>query len=275
MLSANNNRRTSLGGKSPAVLSEGLCQRLHSYALAAGAAGVSVLACAPAATASPVCKSLSDELVHTNYLPLYLGGATVPVFNVAQATNTTFVSFSTTGLGVLFWWNRAFFTPNSAGAKIALADNLPADLASGAEIGPGGNFGKGGSYGLLFTYGKGRFGSGHGGGTMQKHRGNLSLTQESLVGFRFTQSGQVHYGWARMNVSFQNGHYPKGKHTVVHILGYGYETAPNTGIAAGSCGSEEQASGGPKTSSSDASERTLGRLALGSDGMARLREPMF
>jgi hypothetical protein len=87
------------------------------------------------------------------------------------------------------------------------------------------------------------------------------------VGFQFAQAGKVHYGWARLRVTIQHRqHYEP--HTTVAILGYGYETAPNTAIAAGSCGasadSEDRLSPENKTAASSQVGPTLGMLAGGS-----------
>ncbi len=254
--------------KSPVVLSAPLNRRLNAYALAAGAAGVAVLACTVPAEGEPVCKTFSAQLTHTNNFPLYLTQPAVAPFNVAQGTNSTFRSFTTTGRGTLQWWNRGFFAPNTVGAKILLSNGLPANLVSGANIGPGGDFSKGKSYGLLFTYGKGEL-SYRGGGTKTNHRGNLNLTQTDYVGFQFKDSAGVHYGWTRLSVSFEKGR-GKTMHTILHITGYGYESTPNTAIAAGSCTGEissadENRSGANRpVSSSDLQTAALGRLALGS-----------
>jgi hypothetical protein len=242
--------------RSPAALSDSLSQKLGAYALAAGAAGVAVLACAHPAESEPICKEFSAQLTHTNNFPLYLTQPAVAPFNIAQGTNSTFRSFTTTGRGTLQWWNRGFFAPNTVGAKVLLSNGLPANLASGANIGPGGDFGKGNSYGMLFTYGKGEL-SYRGGGTKTNHRGNLNLNQTDYVGFQFKDPAGVHYGWTRLSVSFENG---RGKtvHTVLHVTGLGYESTPDTAIAAGSCSGNaddtEKLSGGP----------SLGVLALGS-----------
>src|ERR1700683_202152 len=57
------------------------------------------------------------------------------LFIGAQSLYTQY--FSTTGISQFFWWNRGFFTPNSAGAKVLLGPKgLPADVAFGAEIWP-------------------------------------------------------------------------------------------------------------------------------------------
>jgi hypothetical protein len=251
-------RNPSPRRKQPVALSDTLSRKLNAYALAAGAAGVAALAFALPAEGEPVCKDVSAQLPHTNSFPVYLTQPAVAPFNIAQQTNSTFRSFTTTGVGTLQWWNRGFFVPNSAGAKVLLSNGLPANLASGAEIGPGGDFGKGNSYGLLFTYGKGEY-TYRGGGTKLKHRGNLNLTQSNYVGFQFKDPAGVHYGWARLSVSFENGR-GKTQHTVLHVTGYAYESTPDTAIAAGSC--TESASEIENVSTGT----SLGLLALGSVG---------
>jgi hypothetical protein len=252
--------------KSPTRLSEPLGQKLNAYGLAAGAAGVAVLACAMPAEGAPVCKTLSTGLHHSNYFPLYLPGTTAAPFNIVQTTNSQLVTFTSYSIFSAFWWNRGFFTPNSAAAKALLAPNgLPADVASGAEIGPGGNFGKGGSYGMLFTYGRGRVFSVIGGGTKLKHRGNLNFSQDNYIGFEFSQAGAVHYGWARLSVSVIDGAHNKARLTVLSILGYGYESTANTAIGAGSCGAAEESDlNAQPATSRDSYGASLGMLALGS-----------
>jgi hypothetical protein len=260
MAESNETGGTVRRSRAAVLLAEALDRRLNAYALSAAAAGVAVLGCTMPAEGAPVCTKISVELVSNRSFALYLPGDAPAPFNIAQSTNSTFRSFSTTGRGTFMWWNRGFFTPNSGGAKVLLAKGKPADVALGAEIGPGGDFGRGASYGLLFTYGKGHV-SMRGGGTLLKHRGNLSLVQESYVGFEFSKAGEVHYGWARLAVSFRG---TKRKHSVTHVLGYGYESVANTAIAAGSC--SEQAETG--NASSDSQEGSLGELALGSEAVA-------
>ena len=222
-----------------------------------------MLACALPGEGAPICKKLSDKLLSTSTIPLNPAGQAAAPFNIAQTTFSYYLS--TTGVSSVRWWNRGFFVPNSAGAKVLLgAKDLPADLASGAEIGPGGQFGKGASYGMLFTYGKGNLSHLQGGGTRLKHRGNLNLTQDNYVGFQFVESGALHYGWARLSVSTQPAR-ERSVHTVIHILGYGYESTPNTGIAAGSCSEAEGSdASGVGVSSVTKTTASLGRLALGS-----------
>jgi len=253
-------KRSSPRVKQRAHLSQALQESLNAYAVAAVSAGVAVAACALPAQGAPICKNPSAEIHSSNAFPLNPSGVVPAPFFVAQSTLQYF--FGTTGVSSSRWWNRGFFTPNSNQAKVLLASNgLPANVAPGAEIGPGGEFGNGASYGMLFTYGKGNFSHVQGGGTRQKHRGNLSLTQDSYVGFQFSQSGSPHYGWARLAVSIiKNG---VSKQTVLHVLSFGYESTPNTAIAAGSCSESEQADSG-SPSSPASSPASLGALALGS-----------
>jgi hypothetical protein len=222
------------------------------------------------AEGAPICTKISVELVNNRSFALYLPGDAPAPFNIAQSTNSTFRSFSTTGRGTFMWWNRGFFTPNSGGARVLLTKGKPADVALGAEIGPSGDFGRGASYGLLFTYGKGHV-SMRGGGTLLKHRGNLSLVQESYVGFEFSKAGEVHYGWARLAVSFRG---TKRKHSVTHVLGYGYESMPNTAIAAGNCAVSEETAG-TVTIPANSPGASLGLLALGSESIPHWRKPTF
>ena len=263
--------------KSPAALPESLSRRLASYAMAAAAAGVATLACAGPAEGEPVCKNISIQLSDTTTFTLNPGKQIAGAFNIAQ---TTFSSFPSSGY-YYFWWNRGFFTPNSAGANVLVdGTGMVADAAAGALIGPAGKFGKGQSYGMMFTYGNGTFDfRAH--GTLKKHRGNLNLRDVNYIGFEFLLAGKIHYGWARLQVTFVRRQYYQTK-AHIHILGYGYETAANTAIAAGSCGTEsaentmgngpshanrDSTVGGAGTDSSVPKKATLGMLAGGSAGL--------
>lgn len=261
---ASNPRARTSRTKTPARLSESLNRRLNHYAIAAAASGVAVLASVMPAEGSPICKAVSIDLQDASTYPLNPAQQFFPPFNVAQSQYTQF--FYTTGVSQFFWLNRGFFQPNSAGAKVLLgANNLPAEVGFGANIGPGGDFGKPASYGLLFTYGRGTYGQVQGGGTRSQHRGNLSLLASGYIGFQFAESGQVHYGWARIAVSFKEGYFDKN-YSSTHVLGYGYESQPNTAITAGSCGGEQASAMVPGVPLPDSKGASLGLLALGGEG---------
>ncbi len=253
--------------RSQANLSEPLTRNLNAYALMAAASGVSLLASAMPAEAAATCQQLSIDLRSNSS---YVLNPTLQVpgpFIVAQS----YFAYSpiTTGNSTLMWWNRAFFTPNTAGAKVLVdAKGLPADVAFGSQIGPNAQFGKGASYGELFTYGFGNF-SFRGGGTKLKHRGNLSFAKDNYIGFQFSLAGQLHYGWARLRVTFRA---PAGYNPIpiTHVLGYGYETAPNTAIAAGSCSGDEKANA-IEPPNSQLPPANLGLLALGNPALPAWR----
>ena len=228
-------------------LSKSLDQKLSAYALAAGAAGVAVIACAPAAEAAPVCKTLSTTLYRTMTYSFNPAHQAIAPFDLAQTFNE--VSSLTFSIR-----NRLFFTPNSRGANAVLATNgWPADLQSGAKIGPGGNFGKGSSYGLMFNYGPGSS------ATRSHHKGNLQFNATTYLGFKFLIAGRTHYGWLRLETKLSNNMTP-----YTYVQQYGFETAPNTGILAGSCTSAPSASvkSEPASETPGAAKITMPRKAL-------------
>jgi len=220
--------------------------RLSAYALSAAAAGVAAMACSLNAEAAPICKSSSLQLFEQS-APVNPAGLRIAPFELADTFNNVSSIYGEA-------WNRGFLTPNAPSASPLLAANhFPAALPSGASIGPRGSFGEARQYGLLFTYGP------LAGGTKKKHQGNFDFSQENLFGFKFSISGQPHYGWVRLKVTF--GYATDGVATTIHVLEYAYESDPNTAILAGSC---SQARG--------FSPASLGVLARGASGLAARRK---
>ncbi len=197
-----------------AHVSESFLRRLNSYAVAAGAAGMAIVATMPAEA-----RIINEQI---NF-PLF--GNQEYDFNPAEESLAPFIFQGSFINRTNAWWNRAFFQPNSAGASaVVSAGGLPVELASGAQIGPSQNWGKGASYGLLFTYGP------YGGGTREHHKGNFGAP--GFVGFRFAISGKQYYGWVRLKFSVHAG--PNGtEQTTTQIVNCAFETTPNTPIRAG------------------------------------------
>jgi hypothetical protein len=244
-----------------AQASNSLNQRLNTYALAAGAAGVALLACSVPSEATPVCKNISFmfSVGETNTFAFNPAHQRVAPFNIVQ-TYAAISSHTSTR------FNRGLFTPNFPGADVVQASNsLPADLASGAIIGPGGRFGKGQSYGVLFTYA-------FRGGT--NHLGNLKFAQTNYFGYKFLISGKNHYGWVRIDAKTVSEGYVQSE-----VVSSGYESAADTPIFAGSCaavspstgGSPSDHAGDTASAASATSDTTrpasLGMLALGTQGL--------
>jgi hypothetical protein len=243
-------------------LVEPLLSRLNNYALGASAAGVALLACSNVAEAAPVCGSLSVTLNYTDTYPFNPAHQKLPPFNVAHSYNE--ISSHTQSRRA-----RGFFTPNVPGALVlASSKGLPTDLASGASVGPAGNFGKGRFYGLVFGYYY--FG---------RVNGNFPLNQSGYVGFQFTLSGHIHYGWLRMRVTrLGTQAYPS-----LLLSEFGYESAPNTASIVGNCGTSAstvqpvspQPSPAALQEISSRPSASLGLLALGSQALLHWRGEMY
>jgi hypothetical protein len=240
------------GDRAVMSLTEQLLRRLNGYGMAAGAAGVAVLACSASADAAPICGNLSVNFARAGTYAFNPAQEKVAPFNVAETFNE--LSSHTQSRQ-----SRGFFTPNTPDAKEMVATNgWPADVAAGATVGPGGKFGKGKSYGLLF-------------GSYYRNRvaGNFRLGQTGYVGFLFSQLGQTHYGWLRLKVeNYQGRNIP-----VLLLSAFGYESAANTAIPAGGCGASASSveSGSPAVAPTKRQSPSLGLLALGSEGLSNWR----
>ena len=197
-------------------------QQLRSYAVAASAAGVALLACVMPANARIICGRPGLLLQGNETFPVNPAKQQYAPFNLAQ----TWIYWTSCDQTSCFThlWNRAFFTPNAADANEMLASNsFPAALPSGAEIGPSGRFGKGKSYGLLFTYGN------IGSGTVNHHKGNFGFGTNGYVGYKLLIAGKDHFGWARLGAELNQ------KKTTTKLLTFGYETVPGRALRAGAC----------------------------------------
>jgi hypothetical protein len=240
----------------PPALPETLARRLNSYALAAAAAGVSVLACSQGAEAKVVTKRIGTHLEGNSYYFFNPAGQ-----NVAFHVNASFLNHGPTS-----FWNRVFLQAQTTGAFfVSGPQQLPAALRAGSKIGPGRHFAKGPSYGgLLFTYGN------YGGGTKNHHKGNFKFDKIEFVGFKFSMSGKEHFGWLRVKITVNS------VYTITDLIDYGYETIPGKAIRAGQTKGMTDQSGeedfGPDASltipiSDKPQPASLGMLALGAQGV--------
>jgi hypothetical protein len=211
--------------RKPSALSRSTHQRLNSYALAASAAGVSVLALARASEAKVVYTETHQ--VTRARIPLYidLNHDGIKDFVLRTAIYVGSSGFEV-GLDASGYRNNAvagrrFST--SGGYFFSAACALPA----GARIGPKRKFpvrfpfmavelfnGVGSQYSDLGPW-------------ASKGKG----VRNRYLGLKFVVHGKVHYGWARLSVTL--GHHRQYDDVSGTLTGYAYETVPNKPIIAG------------------------------------------
>jgi hypothetical protein len=216
-----------------ANLSDSLHQQLTSYALAAGAAGVSVLALTQPSEARIVYTPTHKVLVGRGSIVLDLNHDGIKDFRLFQTFTHTISNYQHSTLNVYAaknTRNRIFGTGIDASA-----------LPAGVLIGPQGKFpAKDNLMAKLMNPDSSYqwYGQWANGGKGVKNR---------YLGLKFTINGKVHFSWARLTVS------TAGNQITTTLTGYAYETVPNKPILAG------------KTKAPDVfvQHASLGELALG------------
>ena len=201
--------------REPASLSESLHRRLNAYALAASAAGVSVLAMAQPAEAkiiyTPAHVVLGARSNTAYNLDLNRDG--IRDFTLSHGYNYS----STTG----FLFSIVQMEPYEENAnRIAGPSAYASALRAGVRVGPSNRFSGNG----IMAVGRANGRSGiptYQGVWANKGKG----LQNRYLGLTFAIKGKPHYGWARINIS----KYP----FTTTLTGYAYETIPNKPIVAG------------------------------------------
>ncbi len=230
--------------KRTANFSDSVLRHLNAYAVAASAAGVSALAVAPA----------DAQVIYTpTRVQLSQGGLSVYELNPAGNKTAPFViydGFTSPGA----YWDVLSFNPKSSGARFVQGPGTSwsiAPLKAGALIGSKRQWGNS-IRGLIATYGP------YGGGTYKNHDG-FAFGKFAYIGFKFQIVGEIHYGWARVEVLFDKKT-PKRR---LHLLltGYAYEATVNKPIKAGQISDDE---GDSTAGRGEGFEPSLGWLALGS-----------
>jgi hypothetical protein len=230
----NPNRRTA----SP--INSKLEKKLSAYIAAAGAAGVGMLAVTQPAEAKVVYTSANIPVFTYGYGDVALD------INGDGVTDLTF-------FGATFAYGTYLKVYAPAGNGIAGANFNASALKWGARIGPKAAF-------TSKAQNIASVGGCH--SSNCGYYGPWDNTQGHFLGVKFVISGEVHYGWLRLNVA------KRPYHSV--ITGYAYETIPNKPIIAG-------AESGPQVAGAIDSLRlaalsmqppSLGMLARGADGLA-------
>jgi hypothetical protein len=239
--------RRSTGPRKTANLSESVHQHLNMYALAAGAAGVAVLALAQAAEAKIVYTPANLKIVPNGGLITFDlnhdGVADFGLSDFFEGPSAALVA-KPTKLANEIW---GYFRSVSLGGGLCVSA-----LPKGFRIGPKGQFQKGPGSML------GVSGGYH---TCPWDR----APEQAYLGLKFLIKGKVHFAWARVEVK---SWYPPPIKAV--LTGYAYETIPGKAIIAGATkGPDDDAQPIAATHPSPTPKpATLGALALGAPGLS-------
>jgi hypothetical protein len=243
-------------GKS-ANLSDSIQQQLNKYALAAGAAGVGMLALGHPAEARIVYTPADTKITPDHLIPLDLNHDGIVDFrfkDVYQISHTA--GFDHTGLLSVL----PALQSNKIVGFTRVNGNYASALRAGASIGPNAKFTTGPNQMEEAFIDTGRD---------PKLSAFCDSTwpsgQTRYLGLQFLINGEVHFGWARLNVTCYS------LHVIATLGGYAYETVPNAPITAGeTMGADKEANKGRDAALTAPGRETapLGLLALGSNGLS-------
>jgi hypothetical protein len=186
------------------------------YAIAAGAAGVCILALTKPAEANIVYTHAHRTIPSGGHYQLDLNHDGIPDFVLANMFRSLNSSYSGTSSALVYPFNNG---PNRVYGRGSLASCLH----KGVRVGPGGDFSPFDRMMVQMHWFDGSY-SVHG----DWANGGKGAT-ERFLGFRFKINGENHYGWARLNVVISDS-YPGLAAT---LTGYAYETVPDKAIIAG------------------------------------------
>jgi hypothetical protein len=223
-------------------------RRMAAYALAAGAAGVTVAAMAASTetTQGPIVFTPAHVILAglgETHFNIDLNHDGIDDFTLMM-TNTLYVQST-----------QDFFVEGGSFRDDPAAGNgdMLRPLAKGSVIGGAGMFESGKN---ILAWGRINGHSGHSGYSV---RGPWAKTAaDSFLGVRFLINGETHYGWVRMTVI------AAPYEVNATITGYAYNTVANQPLRAGE--------GATEANSADTHPATLGALSLGAAGLVLWRK---
>jgi hypothetical protein len=239
--------------KTQSNLTASTIHRLNTYALAAGAAGVSLLALAQPSEAEVIYTPAHATVGRDGSYKLDLTNNGKVDFTIAELTG---------GRGGIETFESLLVIPakgNAVKCRVCTFTSVysAAALNAGSQIGGGRNI-------SFFNYAEVM-------ALRIDSRGNtFSLGQwlnvrDRYLGLKFHLSDGAHFGWARLSVEYLGGS-QRPPTWRAQITGYAYESTPDTPIKAGQINGEDDAA-----VPASAQPIALGALALGSSGLALWR----
>jgi hypothetical protein len=229
------------------------------YAIAAAAAGVSMLALAQPAEGEVVITRKNIPIPVSSYF--FPPPHPVPVSLNNNGIND--FSFELYTFAYHSFNDLLYVRPLEGGAvegAIGAGGNFYASaLARGAKIGPSAHFSSKGEAEIERAHG-----SDASSNYSRKLYGNWGGNPVNrYIGVKFLIDGATHYGWVRLTVTTE----PRG--VSASITGYAYETVANQRILAGTAGSAADTAAPTKAES--VANPSLGLLALGASGLTSWR----
>jgi hypothetical protein len=249
-------RRLARQTRQTLKLSDSLHRDLTGYALAAGAAGVSVLALASPSEGQIVYTPTLERIGRNGTMLIDLnhdGASDVTIREIPWSLDTN---------GLFPGNSVQAVTPRGGGirysTKYGIESRYASSMRRGAQIGSSSPF-RAGAEVMVHATDSGVY---YGGGWSEG-------TRNGFLGIRFRIGRETHYGWARFSMRIQG----PVKGIEATLTGYAYESQPDTAIRAGDTGGANEDSNDDSGPSSEifsspgkqgqAQEASLGTLALG------------
>jgi hypothetical protein len=232
--------------RSAIFLNHTLDHKLIGYAAAAGAAGVSLLALAPASQAEIVFTPTNQLITTHSTLSLDLNNDGVTDFTLRDILDVCVETSGVRHTPECSQFTFQLLYARGMGSNAVAGASSASALPVRTKIGPADKFGADRDLESCSTQN----------GVFQRDGGQWLDVKNLYLGLQFTVDGQIHYGWARLTVSTNKTTCA----TKALLTGYAYETEPNTPITTG------KLSGSDEVGAVERPEATLGALALGSAG---------
>ncbi|MGA8433176.1 MAG: hypothetical protein WB729_25365 [Candidatus Sulfotelmatobacter sp.] len=241
--------RSSLKRRLTSSLNSKLDRKLLAYTTAAGAAGASILALAQPAHAEVVYTPANQTISANQTFSLDVNNDGIEDFDIADQ----FFPIGVKRQGGAFPTNGSYSNGNlvifaHASPNRILIDSsrLASALLPAQRVGPNDKWSRQ----------QGRMESCAARSDQSvSDVGQWFNVKTRYLGLAFSIQGQIHYGWARLNVS------QKGCVITAELTGYAYETIPGKPIITG------KTSGPSEVSATERMPPTLGLLAKGSIGL--------
>jgi hypothetical protein len=258
--------QTSRPGKNASKLSPSTNARLGSYALAASAAGVSLLALAQPSAAEIIYTPANGKVGRDGGYNIDLNHDGIVDFRIVEMANSRSAQSYNVLSAKAAKGNRLWCFNGSCSSAYPFFG--AARLASGNEIGQAqvGWTSPRAEMGRAIVFPRGTYSYAYPWGYQGGSRGNYYL------GLSLKIDGENHYGWARVSVTFHRSSNPDERSWEAHVTGYAYETIANKSILAGQTQESDPDAAVPKPSSLP-THTAPGNLQFGTLGMLAAGRP--